>query len=84
MEFQSYQPNLGYIDTSYVDFEDRPYAGSRYAMSYVSWLICSTEEPKYDPSLIEDQEESEPARRKRQKFNRSRTACHPVCPLEEA
>lgn len=78
MEFQSYQPGLGYAESSYIDYEDRPYAGSRYAHPACMPLISSTGEPQIDPTLLDDQEESEPARRKRQKFNRSRTACHPV------
>jgi hypothetical protein len=81
MEFQ-YQPGLGYAESSYIEYEDKPYAGSRYCPlgPHHVKLTDSTGEPQIDPTLLDDQEESEPARRKRQKFNRSRTACHPVCP----
>jgi hypothetical protein len=30
MEFQSYQPGLGYAESSYIEYEEKPYAGSRY------------------------------------------------------
>jgi len=31
MEFQPYQSGLGYAESSYIDYEDKPFAGSRYA-----------------------------------------------------
>jgi hypothetical protein len=30
MEFQPYQPGLGYAESSYIEYEEKPYAGSRY------------------------------------------------------
>lgn len=82
MEYQGFQS--AYTDPNYGDdMYDHHYAGSRYvtASTLCISLTISSGDQKIDPSLLGETEESDPARRKRQKFNRSRTACHPVCLL---
>lgn len=41
MEFQPYQPGLGYSESSYIEYDDRPYTGPRY-VPHPDYLLSLT------------------------------------------